>query len=60
MQPGESVVVTDGDAATFSADWNLAGVTVLGGNIVAKLGRNDAVYVFDAAGALVDRLAFGD
>jgi hypothetical protein len=60
VQPGESVVITDGDAATFTTAWNLAGVTVLGGNIVAKLGRNDAVYVFDAAGALVDRLAFGD
>jgi len=60
VQPGESVVITDGDAATFSAAWNLAGVTVLGGNTVAKLGRNDAVYVFDATDAVVDRLAYGD
>lgn len=60
VQPGESVVITDGDAATFTTAWNLAGVTVLGGNTVAKLGRNDAVHVFDATGAVVDRLAYGD
>lgn len=60
VQPGESVVVTDSDAATFAAAWSLAGVTVLGDNEVAKLGRNDAVHVFDHNGLVVDRLVFGD
>jgi len=60
VQPGESVVVTESDALTFAANWNLTGVTVLGDNSVAKMGRNDAVHVFDQNGVVVDRLAYGD
>jgi hypothetical protein len=36
------------------------GVTVLGDNTVAKLGRNDAIHLFDATGVLKDRLVYGD
>jgi hypothetical protein len=57
---GASVVVTDGDAANFSTTWSLVGVTVLGDNTVAKLGRNDAIHLFDATGVLKDRLIYGD
>jgi CotH kinase protein/Lamin Tail Domain len=61
LAAGESALVTDGDAATFSADWGLgAGVKVLGGNQVAKLGRDDAIYLFDAGGDVQDRLIYGD
>lgn len=57
---GASIVVTDGDAATFRTSWSLVGVTVLGDNTVAKLGRNDAIHLFDSSRTLVDRLVYGD
>lgn len=60
VAPGESIVVTDRDAANFSASWSLAGVVVLGGNAVAPIGRNDAIHVFDDASQPVDVLRYGD
>jgi len=60
LQPGASAVVTDGDPNSFKADWGLGATPVLGDNSVAKLGRNDAIHVFDAAGTLQDRFAYGD
>ena len=60
VQAGESIVVTDVAAGAFAAAWNLSGVTVLGGNQVAKIGRNDTLHIFDQSGAVVDRLAYGD
>jgi predicted extracellular nuclease len=57
---GESVVLTESVAATFRAAWDLdASVKVLGG-FTNNLGRNDEINLFDASGALVDRLRFGD
>ncbi len=60
VMPGESIIITDAVAATFASDWGLTGVSIIGDNTVAKLGRNDILHVFDNTGALVDRLAFGD
>jgi hypothetical protein len=60
LTPGASAVVTDGDAIDFKNDWGLGATSVLGDNAVAKLGRNDAVYLFDAAGVVQDRFAYGD
>ncbi len=64
VQPGESVLITEATAAAFRTTWSLPEtVSVLGelgvttGN---NLGRNDTIVVFDAAGALQDRLQFGD
>lgn len=59
VDPGESVILTEIDAATFIAEWGLAGVGVLGGNM-NNLGRNDQINLFDDTGALVDRLTYGD
>lgn len=57
---GESVVITESSAEAFRAEWNLAvGVKVLGG-YTNNLGRNDEINLFDALGALVDRLTYGD
>jgi len=57
---GESVVITEIDAPTFRLDWNLAaGVKVLGG-FTNNIGRADELNLFDGAGSLVDRLAYGD
>lgn len=59
VDPGESVILTEIDAATFIAEWGLAGVSVLGGN-TNNLGRNDQINLFDDSGALADRLTYGD
>lgn len=61
VAPGQSIAVTETDAATFRAEWNLGpAVVVLGDNTVAKLGRDDAIHVFDDTGQVQDRLAYGD
>lgn len=59
VPPGASVILTDETAADFATVWGLTGVTIVGGNL-ANLGRNDEINIFDAQGALVDRLAYGD
>ncbi|MCQ9376619.1 FxDxF family PEP-CTERM protein [Methyloversatilis sp. XJ19-49] len=57
---GESVVITETEAATFRLDWSLAdSVKVLGG-YTNNIGRADELNLFDGAGSLVDRLAYGD
>ena len=57
---GESVIITEDDAAKFISDWGLStSVQVLGG-VSNNLGRNDAINLFDATDALVDTLAYGD
>jgi predicted extracellular nuclease len=59
VQPGQSVVLTESEAATFATEWNLSGVSIIGGN-TTNLGRNDEINLFDANGTLADRLTFGD
>jgi predicted extracellular nuclease len=60
VQAGESVVLTESVAADFRAAWGLgASVKVVGG-FTNNLGRNDEINLFDASGALVDRLRYGD
>lgn len=60
LAAGETVILAEADAATFRAQWSLAGsVKVIGGNSV-NLGRNDEINLYNASGALVDRLRFGD
>ena len=57
---GQSVLLTEALAADFRAVWGLgASVKVIGGN-TANLGRSDEINLFDAGGALVDRLTYGD
>jgi CotH kinase protein/Lamin Tail Domain len=60
LDPGESLIITEANAATFSTAWGLSGITVLGGNTAANLGRNDQINIFDAGGNLVERLNYGD
>lgn len=60
LAAGETVILAEADAATFRAQWSLADtVKVIGGN-GTNLGRNDEINLYDASGALVDRLRFGD
>lgn len=57
---GESVIITETEAATFRLDWRLAdSVKVLGG-YTNNIGRADELNLFDGAGSLVDRLTYGD
>lgn len=59
VAPGQSVILTDETAATFTSVWALSGVAVIGGNS-ANLGRNDEINLFDNTGALAARLTYGD
>jgi len=60
VAPGESVILTETDAATFRTAWSLCdAVKVIGGN-TTNLGRDDEINLFDASRALVDRLKYGD
>jgi predicted extracellular nuclease len=57
---GESMILTESDAATFRTQWALpASVKVVGG-ITNNLGRGDEINVFDDNDLLVDRLTYGD
>jgi len=64
LAPGQSAVLTEADAEAFRAAWSLsADVPVRGdlGNPEGKnIGRADTLHLFDAEGALVDRLVYGD
>lgn len=60
LEPGESMLVVDVAPSAFSLAWGLSGVTVLGPNTAANFGRNDQINIYDASGALVDRLDYGD
>jgi predicted extracellular nuclease len=57
---GESVVITETDAATFRLDWSLAATVKVLGGYTNNIGRADELNLFDGAGLLVDRLAYGD
>lgn len=57
---GESVILAEDEVSDFRNFWNLAAsVKVIGGN-THNLGRNDQIYIYDASGAVVDSLRFGD
>lgn len=58
VQPGESVILAEAPAGSFRTAWNLcAGQKVIGG-LTANLGGTDRIHLFDAAGAVVDQLAY--
>ncbi|ODS80998.1 MAG: hypothetical protein ABS46_12680 [Cytophagaceae bacterium SCN 52-12] len=60
IQPGESVILSESPAEEFRAHWNLSGQVKIIGDNDNNLSRNDEINLFDATGALVDRLTFGD
>jgi predicted extracellular nuclease len=60
LAPGASAILAEADATLFRSTWNLgANVAVVGGN-TNNLGRADEINLYDAAGALVDQLTYGD
>jgi predicted extracellular nuclease len=60
LAPGESAILTEGADADFRAAWGLGATLKLVGSNTTNLGRADEINLFDASGALVDRLAYGD
>lgn len=59
LASGETAIVAEIDAGDFRVDWGLApAVKVIGGNNV-NTGAEDEINIYDASGALVDRLTFG-
>jgi hypothetical protein len=65
VQPGESVLITEAAAETFRAAWGIApSVKIIGGLGTTaggnNLARNDEINIFDASGAVIDRLTYGD
>lgn len=64
VQPGESVVITESDAAAFRTAWGLAPSVKIIGNLGVSTGhnlaRNDEINLYNASGTLVDRLTYGD
>lgn len=59
VAPGASVLVVEEDPALFAAAWASSGIVMIQ-NTVAGFGRSDEINLFDAAGDVVDRLAYGD
>ncbi len=59
VAPGESVILTEADAALFRTDWSLPATVKIIGSNSTNLGRNDEINLYDGA-TLVDRLTFGD
>jgi len=64
VQPGESVIVTEVVAEAFRTDWGLGSEVGIIGQLGAtsgnNFGRSDQIHLFNATGALVDRLFYGD
>lgn len=62
VAPGESVIITEADETVFRDAWGLApGIKIIGeSGVVAALGRNDAINIWDASSTLIDRLQYGD
>lgn len=58
LAAGESVLITEADAAVFRSDWNLSSTVKVIGNYTNNLGNGDEINLFDAAGTLVDRLTY--
>jgi hypothetical protein len=66
VQPGESVILTEANPATFRTNWNVPATTKIIGNLGAvgtggnNLSRNDEINLYDANDQLADRLPYGD
>ncbi|URI11578.1 FxDxF family PEP-CTERM protein [Aquincola tertiaricarbonis] len=58
LAAGESVLITETEADVFRADWGLAASVKVIGNYTNNLGNGDEINLFNASGALVDRLTY--
>ncbi len=60
VQAGESIILTETDAATFRTAWGLSDAVKIIGGLTTNLGREDEINLFDNNSQLVDRLTYGD
>lgn len=64
VQPGESVVITEANAATFRTAWGLGPNVKIIGNLGVSTGhnlaRNDEINLYNGSNVLIDRLTYGD
>lgn len=60
VAPGESVILCEGAEANFRAIWSLPISVKVVPNSTNNLGRADEINLYDAGGALVDRLTYDD
>ncbi len=64
VAPGESIIITEDEAAVFASDWSLASsvrvLGLLGFDTGKNIGRTDELNIYDADGNLVDRLTYSD
>lgn len=59
VAPGESVIITEMNAAAFRDAWGLDASVKVWGPYTNNLGNGDEINLFDGAGGLVDRLTYG-
>ncbi len=64
LKPGESLIITESNAAIFSLEWDLANkvsypIIVLGNNTI-NIGRADTINIFDASQNIVASLQYND
>lgn len=57
---GQSVILTETDAATFRTAWGLESSVVVLNYTDFGLGRNDSIIITDSLSNLIDSLAYGD
>jgi len=60
VQPGESVILAENNAATFRTIWGLCSGTKVIGGLTVNLGRSDEINLYNASNSLVDQLTYGD
>ena len=60
VESGQSVILTEADAATFRTAWGFAATVQVLGNNTVNIGRNDEINLYDASNNLIDRLTYGD
>lgn len=60
VQPRESVILTEPDAAAFRTNWGLASTVKVIGGSNQNLSRSDEINLYDASNTLIDRLTFND
>jgi len=60
VAPGQSVILSETDAATFKTKWSLGPSIVVIGSNMNNLGRNDTIHIWDNTNTIVDQLDYGD
>lgn len=57
---GETVILTEADAASFRTAWGLSSSVKIIGGLTQNLGKADEINLYDSSNSLVDRLTYAD